>query len=152
MLVEHTALTFKWTRDMLHPDERRDIADWLRAQAMVFAEDGRGCFDTDSAAVLKIMALAGRAGLKDSALAAGLVQAAYTERFLGIWEPALENAVKAAPGSAGPMPGPWPDGIWQCSPRPCRRATGRGKVLARPGSTAARAPWSTRCSRKRPRP
>ena len=129
MLVEHTALTFKWTRDMLHPDERRDIADWLRAQAMVFAEDGRGCFGTDSAAVLKIMALAGRAGLKDSALAAGLVQAAYTERFLGIWEPALENAGQGGAWFGGTYAGAmagWDLAMFAAAVPPGDR---RGKVL-----------------------
>lgn len=91
MLIENTALTFRWVRDMLSPDERRDIADWFRAQAQVFAEDGMGCFDIDSAAILKIMTLAGRAGRNDSLLAAGLLEATYTNRYLGIWHPALEN-------------------------------------------------------------
>lgn len=90
-LMEQTALTFVWVRDFLAPRERRDIADWLRAQAQVFAESGMGCFDPESAAILKMTALAGRAGLKDSDLAAGLLDSAYNQRFLAIWQPALEK-------------------------------------------------------------
>ncbi len=55
------AYTLDWGWDFYTDQERRDLAAWLVAQAMVFGDRSPGCFDLASTQLLRLVALAGLA-------------------------------------------------------------------------------------------
>lgn len=86
------ALTLDWAWDAFQPAEREAVAAWLVVQAGMFKDRGRGCFDSESAAALKLAGLAGLAAWGVDPRAEALARDAYENRYRKAVEPCLANA------------------------------------------------------------
>jgi len=90
-VAEDVALTLAWGARAIDAEQRKLGARWLLAQAKVAAGRPMGCFDRQSAAALKIMALAGRVAEKLYPQPAQAMAQLAMERFERLWRPALEG-------------------------------------------------------------
>lgn len=79
--VEAVALTLDWAWGAFNLRQRQRVARWLVEAAMARQDQGRGCFDSDSAAAFKMTLLAGLAAQGLHPDADALVRQALEKRF-----------------------------------------------------------------------
>lgn len=105
LLVRQIALTLDWAWEAFTPEQRLGLAHWLTAQAEVFKKQGRGCFDTNSAAALSMSVLAGVAAQSHAPQAEALVNDAWQERYQKVMRPCLEKQGNGGAWFEGDIPG-----------------------------------------------
>lgn len=104
-LVQQVALTLDWAWQAFTPRQRQGISDWLTAQAQLFSGQGRGCFDSESAAALSLSALAGLAAFGGNPQAQGLVSEAWGQRYGAALRPCLLKLGQGGGWFEGDTPG-----------------------------------------------
>ncbi|MCF8034420.1 MAG: heparinase II/III-family protein [Desulfarculaceae bacterium] len=104
-LVRQVALTLDWAWDFFTPDQRRGVARWLISQAQFFQTRGQGCFDTESATVLGMSALAALASHGLEPAAGLMLTQVWQKRYLGQIRPCLANLGSGGGWFEGNTPG-----------------------------------------------
>jgi hypothetical protein len=105
LLVRQIALTLDWAWESFTPAQRLGLAHWLSAQAEVFKNQGRGCFDTNSAAALSMSTLAGVAALGHAPRAEALLKDAWQDRYQKVLRPCLQKQGDGGAWFEGDTPG-----------------------------------------------
>ena len=90
--MAEVALTLDWAYPFFSESERKGTAAWLVAQARVFKDQGRGCFDSASASALHFTTLAALAAWELHRGAPELLRQALEERFDQEIKPCLQRA------------------------------------------------------------
>ncbi len=90
--LAQVALTLDWAYPFFDQAERRGTAAWLVAQARVFKEQGRGCFDSASISALQFTTLAALAAQGLDPGARELLGLALEQRFQKEIKPGLQRA------------------------------------------------------------
>lgn len=80
-LVSDVALSLDWAWPAFSPEQRHQTAKWLVDTALEYKDQGLGCFDTASAAALKMTLLAGLAAEGLDPRAESLIELALEQRF-----------------------------------------------------------------------
>jgi hypothetical protein len=99
------ALSLSWAGRLWQADQAKSLAFRLVESARGLAEEGRGCFDRESVAVLRATALCGLAARGLHPEAESLVRQAVEVRFVGEVLPCLENAGQGGGWFGGETPG-----------------------------------------------
>lgn len=104
-LARQVALTLDWAWDFFSPEQRQGVAHWLLSQAQYFAQDGLGCFDSESAAALCLSTLAALSAHGLEPAAQEMLTRSWEVRFQGNIQPCLQNLGAGGGWFEGDTPG-----------------------------------------------
>ncbi|MCB2227456.1 MAG: heparinase II/III family protein [Desulfarculaceae bacterium] len=104
-LGRQMALTLDWAWEHFDQAQRRGVCRWLLSQAEYFVGRGQGCFDTESAAVLNLSAMAALVAHGTEPSADKLLVQAWEQRYLSQIRPCLANLGAGGGWYEGDTPG-----------------------------------------------